>query len=83
MIHTVGSYEAKTHLPELLARVAKGDTVTITKRGVPVAQLVPPPQSGANDTEEVIRDLLAYSRDQRRTLGDDSIRDLIDAGRRF
>ena len=41
MMHTVGSYEAKTHLPELLERVAKGDTVTITKRGRPIARLVP------------------------------------------
>ena len=36
---TVGSYEAKTHLPRLLDEVAAGETITITKHGVPVATL--------------------------------------------
>ena len=40
-METVGSYEAKTHLPQLLERVAKGEAFTITKHGVPIARLVP------------------------------------------
>ena len=36
----VGVYEAKTHLPDLLKRVASGETVTIENRGTPVARLV-------------------------------------------
>ncbi len=38
---TVGSYEAKTHLARLLDQVAQGEEITITKRGKPVARLVP------------------------------------------
>jgi prevent-host-death family protein len=38
---TVGSFEAKTKLAELLARVLCGEEVTITKHRVPVARLVP------------------------------------------
>ena len=38
---TVGAYEAKTHLASLLDRVARGETLTITRRGHPVARLVP------------------------------------------
>ncbi|HQN19346.1 MAG TPA: type II toxin-antitoxin system prevent-host-death family antitoxin [Syntrophobacteraceae bacterium] len=38
---TVGGYESKTHLPELLELVAKGKKITITKQGVPVATLQP------------------------------------------
>jgi len=38
---TVGSFEAKTKLAELLDRVEAGETVTITRRGKPVAKLVP------------------------------------------
>ena len=41
-MRTVGSYEAKTHLPRLLDEVAKGERITITKHGHPVAMLVPP-----------------------------------------
>ncbi len=32
---SVGAYEAKTHLPELLSEVAAGQSVVITKHGVP------------------------------------------------
>jgi prevent-host-death family protein len=36
----VGTYEAKTRLPELLKRVEAGETVLITRRGKPVARIV-------------------------------------------
>lgn len=38
---TVGAYEAKTHLPQLLNRVSKGERIVITKHGIPVAILQP------------------------------------------
>ena len=41
-MENVGSFEAKTHLPQLLERTAKGEEFTITKHGKPVARLVPP-----------------------------------------
>ncbi|MCY3852986.1 MAG: type II toxin-antitoxin system prevent-host-death family antitoxin [Gammaproteobacteria bacterium] len=37
----IGAYEAKTHLPKLLDRVARGENLTITRHGKPVAKLVP------------------------------------------
>jgi len=39
--NTVGAYEAKTHLSELLEKVGAGEEIIITKHGVPVAKLVP------------------------------------------
>lgn len=41
----VGAFEAKTHLSELLAAVEAGETITITRRGKPVAELRPVPVS--------------------------------------
>jgi prevent-host-death family protein len=38
---SVGAFEAKTHLPRLLDRVASGESLTITRHGRPVALLVP------------------------------------------
>ena len=38
---TVGAYKAKTHLYRLIDRVARGESLTITRRGQPVARLVP------------------------------------------
>ena len=37
----IGSYEAKTKLPELLREVKAGKSFTITNRGKAVADLVP------------------------------------------
>lgn len=39
-METVSSFKAKTHLPKLLVRVARGERITITKHGEPVAMLV-------------------------------------------
>jgi len=38
---TVGAYDARSRFAELLDRVERGDEITITKRGTPVARLVP------------------------------------------
>lgn len=37
----IGAYDAKTHLPQLLERVQRGERFVITKHGRPVAELVP------------------------------------------
>jgi prevent-host-death family protein len=78
---TVGSFEAKTHLPALLDRVANGEKITITKRGVPVAMLVPLDSSTKRDRDEVIRQLQAFG--QGRRLKGIKVRELIEEGRRF
>jgi len=77
---TVGSYEAKTHLSALLERVAKGETITITKHGVPVAKLVPVgDKKPKRDVKQVIEELLEFRK--RNTLGGLSIREMIEEGR--
>jgi len=42
----VGVHEAKTHLSDLLRRVASGEEITISRGGRPVARLVPVARSG-------------------------------------
>lgn len=74
---SVGVFEAKTTLSALLERVAAGEEVVITRRGVPVARLVPP---GASEADELIA-ALASIRSRSRP-GPESLRDLIDEGRR-
>lgn len=78
---TVGAYEAKTHLSGLLDKVARGERITITKHGVPVALLVPVEESLRPDLREAIERLKAFRRD--RLLGDGDLRGLIDEGKRF
>lgn len=78
-MRTVGSYEAKTHLPQLLDAVAKGETITITKHGVPVAMLVPPTSGQRPNIDEVIAELRELSRTI--SLGGLSVREMIEEGR--
>lgn len=40
-MHEIGAFEAKNTLGSLLDRVEKGEEILITRRGMPVAKLVP------------------------------------------
>ena len=75
----VGAYEAKTHLPRLLERVARGERITITKHGRPVAVLVPAVE-GARPLTETIEALRRFRRGRR--LDGLSLREMIEDGRR-
>jgi len=83
MIESVGAYEAKTHLPELLRRVEAGETITITKHGKPVAVMVPPSQfQMPPDVKNVIAGILRLRDEKGPTLGGIPLRNLIEEGRR-
>jgi len=77
---TVGSYEAKTHLPALLERVAKGEEIVITRHGVPVAKLVPVAATAKPDSRAAVERIKQLSKGVR--LDGVSIRDMINEGRR-
>ena len=74
--------EARRDVSKLLAAVAEGERITITRRGVPVAELVPLRRSAP--TPEEIAAAIDEFRELRRsvTLGNITIRELIDEGRR-
>ena len=76
----VGAYEAKTHLPKLLERVAEGYRITITKPGVPVAILQPYNPEKSVDVENVIKQLRDFR--ENNTLDGLSIRAMVEEGRR-
>ena len=76
----VGAYEAKTHLSELLERVSKGERIVITRHGTPVAVLAPISDRELRPALEVIADLRDFRKGH--TLGDHSLREMIEEGRR-
>ena len=77
---TVGAYEAKTHLPELLKRVEGGEHITITRHGHVVAELVPPGEASVRDVHAVVEEIKRFR--SSHALGQDlTIRQLIDEGR--
>jgi prevent-host-death family protein len=77
-MRTVGSYEAKTHLPRLLDQVERGETITITKRGRPVALLSPARPATERDVRNVIAEFRAYSEAHARKHGSLSAREIKD-----
>jgi prevent-host-death family protein len=77
---TVGVYEAKTHLAQLLDRVAKGERITITRHGVPVATLSPAEPEDRRPVREVIEELKRFRRGNR--LKGLTIRQMIEEGRK-
>ena len=79
--HSVGAFEAKTHLSALLERVAEGEVIEITRRGEPVARLVPVRAGDADARKSAIEEMMGFGKGRR--LGRLSIRQLIEAGRRF
>ncbi|MBN1222448.1 MAG: type II toxin-antitoxin system prevent-host-death family antitoxin [Candidatus Aminicenantes bacterium] len=74
------SYEAKTQLSKLLERVMKGERITITKHGVPVAVLQPPDPGKSGDTKKVIAEIRKYR--EKHNLKGHTLRELMEEGRR-
>lgn len=79
-MRSIGAYEAKTHLPRLLDEVAKGERITITKHGTPVAILVPPGPGAVEDAVALMRWMREFRTEHR--LDGVTIRELIEDGRR-
>lgn len=78
---TVGSYEAKTHLPRLLEEVANGEKIIITKHGVAIAMLVSVQSEQKKDPKVIIQEIKSFR--QGRSLKGLSMRKMIKEGRRF
>ncbi len=78
---TVGAFEAKTHLNQLLKQVSKGETIRITLRGVPVAELVPSGEREVKDLKQAVREIREIRKGAR--LKGIAMRELINDGRRY
>ncbi len=76
---TVGAFEAKTHLSRLLEEVEKGERITITRHGVPVAVLSPVSAREQRPVSEVVAEFRRAS--EGRALGKTTLRELIREGR--
>ena len=83
-METIGAAEATTQLPQLLERVAKGETITIIQHGVAVARLVPVEETAPRDVNEMIEAIRQFRKE--RPLGTTSaaeVKEMINEGRRL
>jgi prevent-host-death family protein len=79
--NTVGAYQAKTRLSELLEKVEAGEEIIITKHGSPVAKLVPvKKETTAEERAAAIERIKKLGASL--SLGGLKIKDLIAEGRR-
>lgn len=78
--HTVGAYDAKTKLGQLLDRVENGEAIVITRHGEPVARLVPFGESiDHKRVQRAVDGILALQKTH--SLGGITIEELINEGR--
>jgi antitoxin (DNA-binding transcriptional repressor) of toxin-antitoxin stability system len=76
----VGSYEAKTKLPELLRGIQAGKRYTITLRGEAVADLVPAQGNRLSDSVAAANEMLAFMQERKPVIAVD-LKALIEEGR--
>ncbi len=80
-LHTVALFDAKTHLSKLLEKVQSGNVITITKRGIPVAQLIPyKEQSNNEEISGLLKDVESIRKNIKSKV---NIRQSIREGRRY
>ena len=75
----IGSYDAKTKLPEILRRVEAGESFTITNRGRPVADVVPSSSASREKAQAAIENILEA---KKHPTSDEVLADLKGAGRK-
>ena len=79
---TVGIFEAKNRLSELVERAARGEVIVITRRGEQVARLMPPQAPDAVGQARALAARIRASRAGHSSSGGVSIREMIEDGRR-
>ena len=77
---SVSVAEAKAHLSDLISRAADGETVNITRRGKPVAQLVAVKKLRKKIDVDMLQRITAGQSLQKQSAGD-FIREMRDSDR--
>ena len=81
-MESIGLFEAKTHLSELIARAERGEEVIITRHNKPVAKLVPIGRAVADNSQRRLAALDALQAFEPIALPGLDLADLISTGRR-
>ncbi|WP_263080623.1 type II toxin-antitoxin system prevent-host-death family antitoxin [Endozoicomonas sp. Mp262] len=79
MLEEIGSYDAKTKLPEILRRVEAGEAFTITNRGKPIADLIPSRAKSRLKAQAAINNLLQM---KKTVVSDEDLKAIREEGRR-
>lgn len=78
----IGAFEAKTHFSHILEKIENGDTFVITRRGKPVAKIIPYNEKTMS-RKEAIEKLREMRKLYRGKPCDFNIRQAIEDGRKY
>ncbi len=67
--------EAKTHLPSLLDEVERGETLVVTRRGKPIARIIPEAEIRREQVARALTELEAF----RKTMPSMSVEEILSA----
>jgi prevent-host-death family protein len=83
-MESIGIYEAKSRLSELVERAEAGQEITITRHGRPAAKLVPAKAGVEVDRKAIMDEIRAFSKTVklRKKLSLRGLREAIEWGRR-
>ena len=82
MAQTIGAFEAKTHFSQIIEQAEHGADFIITRRGKPVAKIIPFEQKKEMSRQEALESFRELRKLYRGEPGSFNIREAIEEGRR-
>lgn len=79
-MRTIGAYELKTHLSEVLDAVEHGQAIVVTRHGKAIARILPDGAAAQEDVGKTVQALIDFPRTA--LPAGMTVRDLIDEGRK-
>ena len=81
MAQMIGAFEAKTHFSQIIEKAEQGADFIITKRGKPVAKIIPFEKEPKMTQKEVLEKFRELRKSYRGEPGSFNIREAIEDGR--
>jgi len=79
----IGAFEAKTHFSQIINKVEHGADFVVTKRGKPVAKIIPFEQKPEMTRKEAFERMKELRKLYRGEPGSFNIREAIEEGRKY
>ena len=82
MAQQIGAFEAKTHFSQIIEKAENGEDFIITRRGKPVAKIIPFRREPEMTRQEALEQLAEMRKLYRGKPGSFNIREAIEEGRK-